>query len=128
MVTLNLHKGQVQVPPLQDILQQVTCTTPFFALPNSGTLRYCSFTLSFCRYPFRHSVFYAPASCLIYSRLTIVRPFLKKKPPLLWDLLTSHSKLYFLFRSNPIQVLETSPGKDANLHPILPLHYHQGFG
>src|SRR5690606_15339228 len=103
VIAFDLLVSFVQVIPVQYSLQQVLCTVSFSTFPRSGTPR-SRILFVFHTIPLRAalSVFCfqrtGSPSCM-YSRLTIVRPFPKKKKnSVLWPLLTSHSKLYSVFR------------------------------
>ncbi|MNN17140.1 hypothetical protein D3C81_1303130 [compost metagenome] len=83
MIAFDLLVGSVQIVSVQNLLQQVRCTASFFTFPNSGTPR-SRILFVFHTFPLRAalSVFRFhradPPSC-VYSRLTIVRPFPRKK-------------------------------------------------
>ncbi|MNQ95707.1 hypothetical protein D3C85_1112770 [compost metagenome] len=76
-------------------------------------------TLSLCRQPFRYSAFITSTPLSVCTR---------DSRPVLWRLLTSHSKLYsaFGFFFSLLRVCEISPGKSDNFPLIYLPHLHAG--
>ena len=102
VVTLDPLEGLVQGLPSQAILQQITSSASFLL---SRVLMLCApayslrSTQSLCRQPFRYSVFNTPASFQLLLKIYDCSAL--PETTVLWPLLTSHGKLYSVFRIGP---------------------------
>jgi hypothetical protein len=117
VVTLDLLVSPVV--PFQYAFQQVSCTASFFAFPRAGALRsYILFAFHAIPLQVALAVFCFPPISLLPAFTQNLRLFSpsRKKTSVLWPLLTSHDKLYSVFRI--LHVRESSPAKNDHLHPI----------